>query len=176
MGKYPQYECTLLAILLVFLSRGILKKLINSCSFTSNPKFFNLHNVMKDTRPITYLALGFCVFLHLDIAYVFAYLHTVVIVGGSLLLYALLEELEERQMSHWGFKIAMKVMKVIRRSVIGLFAAFYFVTNLRYIRYEHRYFKELLPVFALYAFWIFFIYTITAVIVTLCKELGALNR
>lgn len=131
---------------------------------------------MIDTRPIIYLPLGFCVFLHLDIVYGFAYQNTVVIVGGSLLLYALLEELDERQMSYWGLKIVMKVMKLIRWPVIGVFLTFYFVPNLRYIRDEHRYFKEILSVYAKYIFWIFFISTITAVIFNLSKKLRVLNH
>jgi hypothetical protein len=176
MGKYPQYKCTLLALLLVFLSRGILKKLINSRAFTKTPKFFDLHNIMKDTRPITYLALGFCVFLHLDIVYAFAYRHTAVIVGGSLLIYALLEELNERQMGSWGFNIVMKVMKMIRWPVIGVFAAFQYAPNLRYARDEHQYVKQRLSVYANYAFWISFITTLTAVLASLLNKLCTLNR
>jgi hypothetical protein len=91
MGKYPQYECTLLAILAVFFCRGLLKKLILSSGTGS--KFFNFQKIMKDTRYLTFLPLSYCVFLHFDIVYSFAFYHTIVIGGGGLLLYAILEEL-----------------------------------------------------------------------------------
>ena len=139
MGKYPQYECTLLAILAVFLLRGLLKKLITS--FGTGSKFFNLQKIMRDTRYVTFLPLAFCVFLHFDIVYSFAFYHAIVIGGGGLLLYGLLEELSERKLSNWYFDLLKKMLKLSRWIVIAIFLAFYFVPNLRYLRIDHRYIK-----------------------------------
>ena len=97
---------------------------------------------MKDSRYAIYLALAFCVFIHLDIVYSYAYYHTVVVVGGGLLLYGLLEESDERGIRHWGFDVVRKVLKFARWIVIGVFGLFYFVPNLRYLRQENRYIKE----------------------------------
>ena len=97
---------------------------------------------MRDTRYVTFLPLAFCVFLHFDIVYSFAFYHAIVIGGGGLLLYGLLEELSERKLSNWYFDLLKKMLKLSRWIVIAIFLAFYFVPNLRYLRIDHRYIKE----------------------------------
>lgn len=96
---------------------------------------------MKNTRYLIFLPLAFCVFLHFDIVYSFAFYHAIVIGGGGLLFYALLEELSQRKLSNRYFDVVRKGLKLSRWFVIAIFLALYFVPNLRYLRHDHRYIK-----------------------------------
>jgi hypothetical protein len=53
------------------------------------------------------LSYGFCIFIHLDIIHGLAYYHSVVIVGGGLLILNLLYELDK-------YKISNKILDRIR--------------------------------------------------------------
>ena len=88
MGKYPQYEATFFMVLLTLFVLALLKfKVGNAYSAFSN---FTLVRIY--TRPL-FLSLVYCVFIHFDVIYCEAYYHTVVIGGGAMMLYNLLEQI-----------------------------------------------------------------------------------
>lgn len=53
--------------------------------------FISLETVRKAIRFSIYLPIGFVTFIHLDILYGLAYYHCLLIVGGGMLIYILLE-------------------------------------------------------------------------------------
>jgi len=138
MGKYPQYECTLLALITIFVARNLLSLYTRSLP---HPTFFNLPTLAKDFRFALYLPLAFSVFLHFDIIYGYAFYHAVVVVGGGLLVYGLLEELKVKGLSSRWLELLRKVIGLARWGVLVVFGVFYLVGNLRYLRRDGRYVK-----------------------------------
>ncbi len=61
-------------------------------------------------RFVIYLPMGYVTFIHFDILYGLAYYHCLVIVGGGMLLYMLLEEFEKRGLGNMLFTGVRRVL------------------------------------------------------------------
>lgn len=88
-----------------------------------------------------YLPIGYVTFIHFDIVYGLAYYHCLVVVGGGLMLYMLLEETEMRGMGNWLFSAVKGLLGVSKWMSVGVFLVFYMLPNLRYLRKENHYVK-----------------------------------
>ena len=75
-----------------------------------NHKYVNtfvcMETILKETRVVLYLPLGYVGVLHMYILFGFAHHHTMNFVAGGLLLYVWLEEIKERKI---GFSLLYKI-------------------------------------------------------------------
>jgi hypothetical protein len=125
--------------------------------------FVSMETILKETRVMLYLPLGYVAVLHMYILFGFAHHHTMNFVAGGLLLYTWLEEIKERKI---GFSLLNKVVSLlsnIKWVFLGLFLVYRLNRNIRYIRYNEHYMKESLADLLNGGFWVM-LYVFTVIV------------
>jgi hypothetical protein len=103
--------------------------------------FVSMETILKETRMMLYLPLGYVAVLHMYILFGFAHHHTMNFVAGGLLLYTWLEEANERKVGFVLFKKIASMLSNIKWPFLGLFLAYGLNKNLRYLRLNNHYVK-----------------------------------
>jgi hypothetical protein len=125
--------------------------------------FVSMETILKETRMMLYLPLGYVAVLHMYILFGFAHHHTMNFVAGGLLLYTWLEEIKERKI---GFDILNKFVSLLSNTkwiFLCLFLVYRLNRNIRYFRYNYHYVKESLVNILNEGFWVM-LYVLTAIL------------
>jgi hypothetical protein len=134
-------------------------------------KFISMETILKETRMLLYLPLGYVAVLHLDILFGFAHRHTMNFVAGGLLLYTWLEEIKERKI---GFSLLSRVVSILSNTkwaFMSLFIIYGLNKNIRYLRTNYLYVKEYVAHVINGGFW-FLLYASAATVVSFfCRKL-----
>jgi hypothetical protein len=104
--------------------------------------FVSMETILKETRVLFYLPLGYVAVLHMYILFGFAHRLTMSFVAGGLLLYVWLEEIKERKIGFGLLNRTVSILSHIKWVFLGLFFIYCFNRNLRYIRTNFHYVKE----------------------------------
>jgi hypothetical protein len=122
--------------------------------------FVSMETILKETRVMLYLPLGYVAILHMYIFFGFAHHHTMNFVAGGLLLYTWLEEIKERKICFSLLNRVVSLLSNIKWAFLGLFLVYCLNRNIRYIRFNHRYVKEYVADILDIGFWIL-LYSLT---------------
>jgi hypothetical protein len=103
--------------------------------------FVSMETILKETRMMLYLPLGYVAVLHMYIFFGFAHHHTMNFVAGGLLLYTWLEEANERKVGFTLFKKIESILSNTKWLFLGLFLVYGLNKNVRYLRLNNHYVK-----------------------------------
>jgi hypothetical protein len=103
--------------------------------------FVSMETILKETRMMLYLPLGYVAVLHMYIFFGFAHHHTMNFVAGGLLLYTWLEEIKERKVGFVLFKKIESILSNTKWPFLGLFLVYGLNKNVRYLRLNNYYVK-----------------------------------
>jgi hypothetical protein len=103
--------------------------------------FVSMETILKETRMMLYLPLGYVAVLHMYILFGFAHHHTMNFVAGGLLLYTWLEEANERKVGFVLFKKIESILSNTKWLFLGLFLVYGLNKNVRYLRLNNYYVK-----------------------------------
>jgi hypothetical protein len=103
--------------------------------------FVSMETILKETRMMLYLPLGYVAVLHMYIFFGFAHHHTMNFVAGGLLLYTWLEEANERKVGFVLFKKIESILSNTKWPFLGLFLVYGLNKNVRYLRLNNYYVK-----------------------------------
>jgi hypothetical protein len=104
--------------------------------------FVSMETILKETRVLLYLPLGYIAVLHMYVLSGFAHRLAMSFVGGGLLLYVWLEEIRERKIGFGLLNRTVSVLSQTKWAFFGLFWVYCMNRNLRYIMTNYHYVKE----------------------------------